>query len=206
MVSVRINGEDAPVKTDGCSRISDLVELIKSVMDPDHMISQILIDGKELEESDWSASPSKFETSIIEIETGTPEQFVGERLLKSGNIVQQCYLEFRGARQQFQDGKSVEANKRLVQAVQALQAFFEWYGSLMDLLPEEERKNFDISEHVIELSETCKGICQHQLYQSWWALGEALQSKLEPQLDQLEAKCHQFREHINVAPAEGPAA
>ncbi len=193
MVALKINGEEAPVKTDTCSQLMEIIELIKTVIDPDHMITGILLNGEPLDDNDWNAPVSQLGTSIVEISTDLPDIFVGERLARASEIVKSCYYEFREARQQFQEGKSVEANRQLVAAVQALQAFFEWYGTLLELIPEERRKEYDITSCVQELSETCKGICQQQLYQSWWALGESIQQKLEPQLDNLEGRCRQFQ-------------
>ena len=192
MVQVRINGEDAPIQAGNCSQMGEIVELIKTVIDPDHMITTILLDGKDFEDNDWTLPTNQLETAIIEVETGEPKEFVSMRLSRCSDIVQGCFLEFRGARQKFQDGKSVEANQQLVGAVQALQAFFQWYGTLLELLPEGERADYDLTKEIEDLSETCKGICQQQLYQSWWALGESIQQKLEPQLDQLEQRCRQF--------------
>ncbi len=194
MVSVRINGEEAPIKAEGCSQLTEIVELIKSVIDPDHILTGILLDGEPLDDSDWMKAVGQLETSIIEVNTGTADEFVAERITKAADIVRSCFFEFREARQQFQDGKSVEANKKLVGAVQALQAFFEWYGTLLQIMPEEKREEYDITESVEALSETCKSICQQQLYQSWWALGESIQQKLEPQLDALEGRCRQFEQ------------
>ncbi|MCB0354044.1 MAG: hypothetical protein KDD64_10980 [Bdellovibrionales bacterium] len=193
MVSVQINGEAAPVAIESVSRIADIVELIKATIDPDHMITGILVDGNELEEADWSRTPSQLGTQIIEVETGTPVSFVANRLSRTGEIVEACYFEFREARKLFQEGNSADGNKRLIQAVNALQAFFQWYGSLMELLDEGQRQLFDIRDLVEGISETCKQICQQQLYQSWWALGESLQNDLEPKLDQLSSRCRGFK-------------
>ncbi|MCB0334204.1 MAG: hypothetical protein KDD55_11930 [Bdellovibrionales bacterium] len=192
MVSVRINGQDAPVRTEGVARIADLVELIKAVIDPDHMITSLLLDGRDLEETDWAANPEQYGTAIVEVETDTPASFVSQRFARSSDIVEACFFEFRASRKHFQVGESVEGNKKLGQAVNALQAFFEWYGSLLDLVPQEEKKRYEINEEVTALSEVCKTICQQQLYQSWWALGESIENQLEPLLDKLESKCRQF--------------
>lgn len=199
MVQVQLNGEDAPIRADGCSELTQIVELVKAVIDPNHMITGILLDGEPLDDSDWTKPVSRLETSIIEVETGSPEDFVGERLAKAPDIVRSCFFEFRAARQQFQDGRSTEGNRQLLQAVEALQAFFQWYGTLLELMPEDRRTDYDITEMVEELSVICKGICQHQLYQSWWALGEALQTRLEPQLDALEGRCRQFGQYTTAA-------
>jgi hypothetical protein len=196
MVSVRINGEDAPIQAGNCAHMTEVVELIKSMIDPDHMITAIHLDGAPFEDDDWMLPTSQVETAIVEVETGSPVQFVIDRLEKSPEVVQSCFLEFRSCRQKFQDGNSVEANKQLVGAVQALQAFFQWYGTLLELVPAEEREEFDLTSEVETLSETCKEICQQQLYQSWWALGESIQQKLEPQLDALERRCRSFQPSV----------
>lgn len=196
MCSVIINGEEAGIRGEGLQKVCDLIELIKTDIDPDHMITGILLDGRELEEGDWEATLNRFETSIFEVETGTPESFVEIRLANAAGIVQQCFMLFREGRKCFQDGRMQEGNQNLLQAVNTLQAFFEWYGTLLDLVAEDKRSQFDISEHVNEIGEVCKKICQQQLYQSWWALGETLLQELEPKLDQLEDYCRKFAEKI----------
>ena len=196
MTSLTINGDQASLRTDGLNTVADFVELIKSSIDPDHMITSILIDGKELSDDDWRASPGQFATSIFEIETDTTENFVVSRLIQAPDIVQACYLDFREARKLFQQGDSADGNKVLVRAVQTFQAFFDWYGSLMELLTTEEREVFSINDVVEEISTVCKQICQQQLYQSWWAIGESLQNQLEPKLDELETICRGFRKQL----------
>lgn len=192
MVSIIVNGGEAPVKTEGLQKIADLVELIKASIDPEHMITQILLNGRELSEQDWTTSVNSYDTAIIEFETGTPESFVAARMAQASEIVREAFLMFRDARKAFQDGKMQDGNRRLVKAVDVLQAFFGWYGAMMDLVPEKDRAQYDISTQVRELSDTCKKICQQQLYQSWWALGECLEKDLEPKLDRLEDFCRKF--------------
>lgn len=85
-----------------------------------------------------------------------------------------------------------DGNRKLVCAVNTLQAFFEWFGSLMELVPQQDRPRYDISSQVRDISEVCKRICQQQLYQSWWALGESIGKELEPKLDNLEDFCRRF--------------
>ena len=196
MVSVRINGEDSSIRTDGLSQFTDVVELIKSVIDPEHIITGILIDGRELEETDWVANPSQFSTSIVEVLTDTAENFVTFRLCNAAEVVRECALQFVDAREKFQAGNMQDANQSLGTAVNTLQAFFEWYGTLMELLSPADQAKFDLTQPVEEISEVCKRICQQQLYQSWWALGETLQNDLEPKLEGLERTCRKFKSEI----------
>lgn len=192
MVSVRINGEDAPFATTGLLKISDIVELIKANIDPEHMITAILIDGRDFKDEDWTASTGKYGTAIIEVETGTPEAFVNERMAQSSGVVRNCYMQFREARKSFQDGDMNTGNQKLVNAVGTAKAFFEWYGTILELVPVDKRPYYDISPQVTEITTICKSICQQQLYQSWWALGETLEKELEPRLDKLEDHMRKF--------------
>jgi hypothetical protein len=114
-------------------------------------------------------------------------------------VVRSCFFEFRDARKGFQDGDTVSGNKRLKVAVDTLRAFFDWYGTLVQLVSETKRGRLDISPQVTEISETCKKICQQQLYQSWWALGESLEKELEPKLDKLEDACRRAARDIQAS-------
>lgn len=190
MINIKINGQDSEINnTASASKVTDLVELIKSVIDPDHMITSLLVNGRDLNEDEWYSSVNQLGTSIIEVETGTPEEFVAERLSRSSEIVRACYVEFRDARKSFQDGDMAGGNHKLVVAVNTLKAFFEWYKTLLSLVPENNRTHFNMDSQIADISETCKRICQQQLYQSWWALGESLEKDLEPKLDNLEDFC-----------------
>jgi hypothetical protein len=192
MKAVIINGEESNIRTEGLNTIGDLVELIKNVIDPEHMITGLLLDGNELKDTDWTNNLHNYENCVLEVQTGLPRDFVAARFSESSGIVGKCYVLFRNVRKSFQDGKMEEGNRQLVEAVGALKAFFEWWAAVMGLVPEEERARYDITEFVNELTEACKKICQQQLYQSWWALGETLKDELEPRLDKLEDHCRQF--------------
>jgi hypothetical protein len=196
MKSVIINGEESGIDGGALPHMADLIELIKASIDPEHMITSLLIDGRELGEADWTANTSEFQTSILEVETGLPEDYVAQRIQASSSIVGDCYLQFRNARKSFQDGSMQEGNEMLIQAVNNLKAFFEWYGTMLELIPEERREVFSLSDKVENISETCKKICQQQLYQSWWALGETLEKELEPELDQVEDFCRKIAKEI----------
>ena len=196
---IRINGRETPVNTSGLQRMTDFVELIKSIIDPDHMITALLVNGRELSENEWVAAISQFENSTIEIETGRPEEYVYYRLGTAADILSQCFMAFRAARKDFQAGLMQDANRKLLNGVNTLREFFSWYATLLELLDVEKRKPFEISEPVKEITDTCKTLCQQQLYQSWWAIGETLEKKLEPELDKLEDFCRKMIKNIPAA-------
>jgi len=196
MLLIKINGAESKLNIEGVQKITDLIELVKTVIDPAHIITNFLIDGRELEDQEWTAPLSQFENSNIDIETGEPEVYVYSRLATSPDIISNCYSGFRSARKDFQDGNMQTANRKLLTAVNTLREFFSWYGTLLELLDEDKRKKFDITEDVKKLSDICKGICQQQLYQSWWAIGETIEKELEPQLDRLENTCRKAAKEV----------
>ncbi|MEY4669776.1 MAG: hypothetical protein RL518_2475 [Pseudomonadota bacterium] len=199
MLRVRINGEQTDVNCSAVPRFTDLIELLKVSIDPEHMMTSILIDGRELSDEEWSQNTAQLNGEVLDIETGRPEAYVADRIQDASRVVRSCFFEFRDARKGFQDGDMITGNKRLKSAVDTLRAFFEWYGTLLQLVPNANRSKLDITPQVQEISETCKKICQQQLYQSWWALGESLEKDLEPKLDKLEDACRRAARDLQPA-------
>lgn len=186
MVSIVINGVETPLKTQGLQKVTDLVELIKSSIDPEHMITNLLVNGEDMSEEMWMGTTNSLETSILEVETNTPTQFVKERLELAPKIIQTCYSQFRETRKILQEGKSQAGNQSLAKATNTLRAFFEWYSSILQLVPDDKRDVVDITNITDDIVEICNKVCQQQLYQSWWAVSQAIQNELEPKLDELE--------------------
>ena len=200
MIRVRVNGNYTDVPMASVPRFTDLLEFIKSQIDPDHMITSLLLDGTELTDDQWNQNVATLIGDTLDVVTGHPESYVADRMQDASRVVRSCFYEFRAARKGFQDGDTVTGNKRLKVAVDTLKAFFEWYGTLVQLVSETKRERLDISPQVLEISESCKKICQQQLYQSWWALGESLEKDLEPKLDKLEDACRRVARDVQ-APA-----
>ena len=192
MVSVRINGEEASLKTDTLHSMADVVELVKTTIDPEHMITNLFLNGKELMPNDWQANANQAGTMVLEVETGTPDAFIRERFGMAWQIVGTMYIEFRDARKNFQGGNMVAGNKKLINAVRTAKAFFDWYGAMLAIVPAERKSEYDITEQVGMMADICKRLCQQQLYQSWWAIGETIEKELEPTLDKLEDRCREF--------------
>ena len=198
MIRVRVNGNYADIPMANVPRFTDLIELVKSQIDPDHMITSLLIDGRELTDDEWNQNVAMLGGDTLDVTTGHQEVNVADRMQDASRVVRSCFYEFRDARKGFQDGDTVTGNKRLKVAVDTLKAFFEWYGTLVQLVSETKRERLDISPQVLEISESCKKICQQQLYQSWWALGESLEKDLEPKLDKLEDACRRVARGAQV--------
>lgn len=196
MKRVQINGNYSNISIANVARFGDLLELIKSQIDPEHMITSIQLDGRELTDDEWCSNVALISGETLEIMTGHPDQYVAERMQEASRVVRSCFYEFRDARKGFQDGDNVSGNQRLKVAVDTLRAFFEWYGTLVQLVSEPKRQKLDITSQVSDISQTCTKICQQQTYQSWWALGESLEKELEPKLDKLEDVCRRVAREV----------
>ena len=182
--AIQVNGADSPIQPAGLTTVSDLLELVKTTIDPDQMITAIAVDGRQLEDAEWEAAPSRYR--LIEIETDLPERYVAARLTLASEIIRNIYFQFKHSRKSFQNAKMQEGNLQLKEAVEGLHAFFTWYATLMGLVPAEGQHGLSITTETEKLVEICKKIIQQQLYQSWWALGESIEAELEPALEELE--------------------
>jgi len=197
MVSILINGIDSSVPVLDLPRFSDLIEVVRSSIDPNHMITEIVVDGQQLADEDWRKSPRAFGDAVIEISTDTPDQYIAARVLDAPEAVQVCFLQFRDARKTFQSGDSRKGNQKFAQSVHTLRAFFEWYQSLMQLMTKEQRVEFSLDSHIHELTASCNTICQQQLYQQWLALADTIEHQLEPGLDKLETHCRALAKKVH---------
>lgn len=201
MVRVSVNGRYEDMNLSNVPRFTDLLELIKSQIDPEHMITSILLDGRDLSDEEWGQRLAELRGDVLEVQTGHPEIYVSDKMQDASRVVRSCFFEFRDARKGFQDGDSTTGNKRLKVAVDTLKAFFDWYGTLVQLVSDTKRQKLDITPQVTDITETCKKICQQQLYQSWWALGESIEKELEPKLDKLEDACRRAAREVRIEPA-----
>ncbi len=187
MLQIQLNGKSSGLRANTLPRMTDVIELIKGSIDPNQIITGLRINGRDLTEAEWQSSPGQFvETDILEVETGTVDEFIRGRAEVTPNLIENTYILFRSSRQSFQAGDMQEGNKILIVAVRDLKAFFEWYNMLLEVVPLAQKAKYDITPQTEEITNICKDICQQQLYQSWWALATTIQERLEPALDKLE--------------------
>jgi hypothetical protein len=188
MVSVRIDGEQSTISGEHLPRLIDLIEVIKDHIVPGHMITALRIDGRAVSDEDWEISPRYLGGTTLEVTTGTPAQYLKEKVSAAPEVIDNCYLMFRATRKAFIDGDSQSANQLLRAAVDNLQAFVSWYRTMLELMPEDQRLRFGIDPEITEMGETLERICMQQLTQSWKLTGDTISKALEPQLDNLHSR------------------
>ena len=193
MITVKVDGNQLYSDIGGIRSMADLVELVKASIDPETIIIAMQIGGRAVTDSDWRTPLNVHGATTFEVTTGRKDAFVSERLTQTPLIIDHIISEFTVARERFQTGSSKDANTALGTAVDDLRAFVEWYNSLLGMsgaIPENQISEF--VSHMQSISKTCEQVLQQQLYQSWWALGETLQSKLEPQLHSFKDSCEKY--------------
>jgi hypothetical protein len=174
MVSVRIDGEQSTISGEHLPRLIDLIEVIKDHIVPGHMITALRIDGRAVSDEDWEISPRYLGGTTLEVTTGTPTQYLKEKVSAAPEVIDNCYLMFRATRKAFIDGDSQSANQLLRAAVDNLQAFVSWYRTMLELMPEDQRLRFGIDPEITEMGETLERICMQQLTQSWKLTGDTI--------------------------------
>ena len=190
MIQVKIDGQQLNLNLDNLKTMGELVELIKMSIDPDTVITGMSLNDRDLSESDWRSSLSSFSGKILQIATGSREQFLTERLEVASFYIDRIREEFTNAQASFKTGVTSDSHAKLSQAVNDLKAFVDWYESVIQMLPpgrEDVTKNYH--EQVKRITEVCEQILQQQLYRAWWALAETIERKLDPELERLKGQC-----------------
>ena len=190
MISVLVDGKPFPGDISEVKTIANLVELVKLTIDPSLIISELRLNDKQLNEVDWRSSLVSLAGSTLQIWTGTRNDYVHDRLGQAEDLVRQIISEFSEAGEKFRLGQAGPANQRFVGAVRDLNAFVTWYQTILSLAPEQlETQVIEFTNHVQSIQGICEQLLQQQLYQSWWALGETVKGRLEPQLQELADFC-----------------
>ncbi len=200
MIRLMVDGQDWSSKISGVRTMPELVELVKANIDPEKIVTAMAINGQNLTDADWRAPLVVQGESQMEILTGSKESYVQDRLGVAISVVEEIIEEFHRARSLYQDGVSREGNMSFSKAVGDLRAFFNWYFSVLDLAntkAESQKETF--KSQVSEISSVCEQMLQQQMYQSWWALGQTLEAKLEPQLGTLKTSCATFADSYQQA-------
>ncbi len=190
MIDVKVDGQNFTADMGSVGTMGDLVELVKASIDPDTIITQMVLEGKPLADDDWRSPLHSHGSATLEIATGEKEKYLLERMATAESYLAQIIEEFSQVAGDYSDGKSDEANTMLAVAVDDLLAFVNWYLTLLSVEPvrmQTEIEAFNV--HIMSTQEICQQLLQQQMFQSWWALGETIGAKLIPELESLKQFC-----------------
>lgn len=190
MIQVKVNEQNLMADVSSLKTLGDIIELVKAMIDPDDIITNMLISGKVIVDADWRSPLTAFQNDTLEFSTGDRNEYVRQRFHAAEGFVSHIIEEFSRAADIYKQGASENANQTLAYSVDDLLAFINWYMSILAFFPhgmEKETEEFD--SQVKELQVICEKIVQQQMFYSWWALGEMLKTELIPQLVSLKEFC-----------------
>ena len=190
MIQIFVNERPFSADLTVVKSLGELVELVKASIDPDTIITSLMLNGQPPSDTDWRVPLALHDGKKFEVTTGSRKEYLNDRLAAASLYLDQIMAKFKDTSRLFREGNVTEGNSSLRAAVTDLQAFVQWYGTLLQLgstLAAEPVTRF--KESVTVLTGVCEQLLQQQLYRAWWALAETIEQKLEPQLDQLKSRC-----------------
>ncbi|MBP9838142.1 MAG: hypothetical protein KBC84_05460 [Proteobacteria bacterium] len=188
-MQVQINDNQVDVDITAVKSVPDLVEFVKSIIDPETIITELKINNFSLTENDWHMPLVAMLNRKISFVTGPLNEYVKDRISNAPSLVDEITVEFSTASNAFHSGASQEGNIHFVNAVKDLNEFLKWYSSLLDLKPEMRNEQTKFLEDMNDLFKICETLHQQQVYQSWWNAGETINNQLKPKLAQIKTTC-----------------
>ncbi len=190
MITVQIDGSSMVTDVGEMKTLGDLVELVKTTIDPDAIITSMSFDKDGISERDWMLPLVAHNGRTLSVTTGSKSNFLDDRLRTAEFFLDQIMERFNNTANTYDKGTFDEANRMFAGALEDLSAFLEWYGSLLMVDEKRMAATTDAyAPHIEAISRTCEELHQHQLYNSWWVLSNTLRTKLKPELQNLRAFC-----------------
>jgi hypothetical protein len=187
MVQVIVDSNSMPSEMANMATVGELVEYIKSTIDPDTIIVSLTKDNEPLSDSDWKCALSSLRDSVLDIKTGSKTDFIKYRLESVADLVNSVEQDITHVSELFKGNKAIDANTHFTQTLENLNALVNWMYSVIAMDAELFQAEIDeFSGIVKELKYVCGQMQQQQLFQSWWALGETLERKVLPVLNTMK--------------------
>ncbi len=188
MIQVQVDGQTLSTDVSALRTMGELIEFIKSTIDPDVMITSILFDGEPLSDQDWNAPLVVHRGRTLQISSGTKERYLADRLLSAEDIVGQVIGGFHQVADSYRLGYHGEGSQRLNTSTNDLLALLNWMGALLMIDPARyAAQQIEFKKLVDEIRGASEELLQHQLYAAWWPLAETVSSKLIPRLEAFKA-------------------
>jgi hypothetical protein len=187
MLQIMVDKTELKLEISRMRTMGELVEYIKSSIDPDTIILSLTRDEEPLTDNDWSVPLNSFGESKVEITTGSKMEFVQDRLRMSESIVDQIYESFTDLSKLFKHGMENQAHDSFAHSLNDLNAFVGWLYSVFSVDAELFGKEILEFEGLVEdLKMICVDIQRYQMQQAWWNVGDVLDLKLLSNLEQMK--------------------
>ncbi|HMO16822.1 MAG TPA: hypothetical protein PKA63_03105 [Oligoflexia bacterium] len=185
MVQILVDDAELPIEHSALGTISELVEYVKSSIDPDAIILSLTKDDEPLSEADWKCPLSSFSKSLVRITTGSRSTFYQDRLQLSGAISETLIATFRDIADHYKTGRQNSAHEVFATSLEDLNAYVGWLYSILsmdEVLFKSELEKF--GNLIDNFKKTCLKLQQEQISQSWSAIGDVLELQVIASIDQ----------------------
>lgn len=188
MIQIEVDGKAMSADIGALRTMGELIEFIKTAIDPDVMLTSILFNGEPLSDADWNSPLAVHRGKTLQVLTGTKLGYLADRLGSSADIIAQVITSFLQVADSYRIGYQAEGNQRMTGATNDLLAVINWMGAL--LMIDQDRFAVDQAEFkriIDDITLTCEEMLQQQLYSAWWPLADVISNKLIPRLESLKA-------------------
>lgn len=187
MIHVKINENELNIPSQGLNTLGELVEYVKSSIDPETIIVSLTKNDQPLSDLDWRNPLTSQVDMRLSFTTGSKSTFIKERFQLGADILSNFKDKIEICAQSFKQLRVHSANKEFGTFVSDLNAFVSWMHSIY--LLDQEKYSDDIStysNYVNQLEQICIALQNQQITSSWWALGDSLINKLLPLVKNIE--------------------
>lgn len=190
MVQIQLDGKPLVIEQSSAKTLGDVVELIKSNIDPDTIITSLLLEGGSLAEADWFAPLVQQNGKRLDVTTGTKRDFLTDRLSVANEFLTAVTAKFSDVERLFDNGLNLAGSSALSKAIKDLHSYINWYFGVLELDPKLRATVFvELSGDIDELKVICEQLFQHQLFNAWQGISGTIKDRLIPQLGKFAQSC-----------------
>lgn len=198
MVQIHLDGKPLVLEQSAARTLGDIVELVKTNIDPDTIITSLLLEGNSLAESDWFTPIVQQHGKRLDVTTGTRREFLVDRLSMANEFLSAVMQKFSDVERLYSSGLNLAGNSALSGALKDLHSYVNWYHGILDLDPKlRDTVVVEFNSEISELKLICDELFQHQLYNAWQGVSTTIKSRLIPQLEKFGSSCSRTSEMVN---------
>lgn len=188
MVQILVDDTELSLEAATLGTVGELIEYVKSSIDPDAIILSLTRDEEPLSEADWKCPLSSLSQSQVRITTGSRTTFYQDRLQLTGAIAETLSDTFAEIAKLFKTGMQNNAHEAFATSLEDLNAFVGWFYSILSMDEQIFATELsDFTQMVEEFKGTCMFLQQQQLKQSWWAIGDIIEQQIIPLMDRCKS-------------------
>ena len=206
MVQIQIDGKPFVVEQSGARTLGDIVELVKSTIDPDTIIMSLLLEGGSLAESDWFTPLIQQNGKRLDVTTGTRRDFIADRLSLASDLLVAVTAKFSDVDRLYGSGLNLAGSSALSAALKDLHSYIHWYFGVLELDSKlKETVIVELNNEIGELKNICDQLFQHQLYNAWQGISATIKDRLIPELNKFGQSCARTAELVQNASYSSPS-